>query len=169
MSIRLEDSRVSIRRLIWIGPLTVASSIVAVMIVRAIAVALLHPASSFVPLQVLPPILDTTGLVTWAVLIFAAMTRFLNNAIERFRIVALVVLLVSFLPDIALARRGWFGGTWLEAVALMAMHIAAWAVCVTMLTRSGSADPPSHPSQIRIKHVGYFLLVVILAVTFPRI
>ena len=143
MSIRLQDSRVTIRRLIWLGPLTVLASIVAVLIIRVVAVALLHPASSFVPLQVLPPILDTAVLITWAVLIFTAMTRFLSNAIQRFRTVALVVLFLSFMPDIALARSGWFGGTWLYAVALMGMHIAAWAVCVTMLTRLGRVDRPS--------------------------
>jgi len=42
-------------------------------------------------------------------------------------------LLLSFLPDIGLAKSHLFGATWPYAFALMAMHIPAWAVCVTML------------------------------------
>ena len=46
---------------------------------------------------------------------------------------AIKVLLLSFLPDIALAIS--HRATWPYAFALMSMHIAAWAVCVSMLTR----------------------------------
>jgi hypothetical protein len=43
------------------------------------------------------------------------------------------VLIVSFVPDVALAMMHGFGGGWPEALALMVMHATVWAICVTML------------------------------------
>jgi hypothetical protein len=135
----------SIRRLMWLGPLTVIVSIAAVLLVRVVAVAVLRPAPAFMPLRILPPILDTAVLVIWAVLVFAAMTRFVSDPLRKFKTVALAVLLLSFLPDIALAKLRLFGATWTYAAALMVMHVAAWATCVTTLTRLGPVHTvPSH-------------------------
>jgi hypothetical protein len=99
------------------------------------AVTLLHPEPKFLPLALLPPIVDTAFLVTWAVLIFGVFVRFTSNPIRKFKIIAAVVLLLSFLPDLALARSHWLGATWPYVFALMSMHVAAWAVCVLMLTK----------------------------------
>ena len=125
------------RRLIWLGPLTVFTSTAVVFFVRLIAVAVLHPPSTFRPLGVLPPVVDTTALVTWAVLVFAAMIRFVWDPIPRFKTVAVVVLLLSFLPDIALVKWHVWDATWTYAFVLMVMHVAAWGTCVTMLIRCG--------------------------------
>ena len=38
-----------------------------------------------------------------------------------------------FFPDIVLALAHLFGSGWPEAFVLMTMHIAVWAICVTML------------------------------------
>lgn len=124
-----------IGRLLWLGPLSVLASIIAVAIVRLPAVAVLHPSATFMPLRPLPPILDTAALVIWAVVIFAAMTRLVSDPIRKFKTLAKVVLLFSFVPDILLATLHWFGGTLPYALALMGMHIVAWVTCVTMLTR----------------------------------
>jgi hypothetical protein len=147
MSLQQQHSSVylSMRRLMWLGPLTVVVSIAVVLLVRVVAVAMLRPAPTFIPLRILPPILDTAVLVIWAVLVFAAMLRFVSNPIRKFTAVALAVLLLSFLPDIALAKWRIWGATWSYAFALMVMHIAAGAACVLLLTRLG----PVHtaPSQ----------------------
>jgi hypothetical protein len=42
------------------------------------------------------PVVDTAALVTWAVLVFAAMLRFVCDPIRRFKSVSVVVLLLSF-------------------------------------------------------------------------
>jgi len=135
MPISHSSRSLQLRRLIWVGPLTVLTSIAAVLLVRVIAVALLHPGPKFLPLALVPPILDTVVLVTWAVLVFGAFVRFASNAIRKYKIIAAIVLLLSFLPDIAIARSHWLGATWPYAFALMSMHVAAWAVCVLMLTK----------------------------------
>jgi hypothetical protein len=59
------------------------------------------------------------------------------------------VLIVSFVPDIALAVLHWFGGGWPEALALMVMHVAVWAICVTLLpalTMTGGGPDSATPS-----------------------
>ena len=143
------------RELIWVGPLTVLASIAAVLLVRFIAVALLHPEPAFKPLTVMPAILDTAILVTCAVFVFRRVVsggglpgmllalagrRFLTlDPIPAYRFLSFRVLLVSFLPDIAVAIS--LREKWPYAVALAAMHVAAWAVCVPMLTKlTGGED-----------------------------
>jgi hypothetical protein len=51
---------------------------------------------------------------------------------------AVRALIVSFVPDIAVAF--WPRAKWPYAFALAAMHIAAWAVCVPMLTKLTTKD-----------------------------
>ena len=125
---------VVISRLIWAGPLTVLASLVAVLVVRVVAVAMLQPAASFQPLWWPPPIIDTVLLVSAAVFVFSFVATTASNPIRTFRFIAVIVLLFSFLPDVLLAVRHSFGGGWPEASALMLMHVVASAVTVTMLS-----------------------------------
>jgi NADH:ubiquinone oxidoreductase subunit K len=81
---------------------------------------------------------DTAALVTWAVLVFIGMERFVRDPIHRFKTLSVVVLLLSFLPDIALVKWRVWDATWGYAFALMIMHIAAWGTCVTVLIRLGA-------------------------------
>jgi len=43
-----------LRRLVWVGPLTVVASIAAVLLVRGAVVTVLHPEPAFLPLTVTP-------------------------------------------------------------------------------------------------------------------
>jgi hypothetical protein len=148
MSKRHSCASVELGRLIWVGPLTVLLSITAVLVLRAIALILIHPEPSFLPLTLLPPVLDTTVLVTFAVLVFHRVLSgrrlpgalmaladkhfFIVDPVSAFRFLAFRALLVSFLPDIGIAiSRPRY---WRYAVVLAAMHIAAWGVCVAVLT-----------------------------------
>lgn len=128
-----EPAPIKLVRLLWAGPLTLALSVVAVLLIRALAVAILNPDAKFLPLAPQPPVFDTLFLGTCAVLVFLAMGRYSSEPIRAYRSLAWKLLLVSFAPDIALARLHWFGGGWSEALALMAMHVAVWAMCVTTL------------------------------------
>jgi hypothetical protein len=132
----------SIRRLLWLGPLTVFASIAVVLLIRVVAVAVLHPAPTFMPLRVLPPILDTAVLVIWAVIVFVALDRFTSDPTHKFKSIARGVLLLSFVPDIALAKWQLWGATWTYVVVLMLMHVGAWAACVTVLTRLHTCEQP---------------------------
>ena len=115
------------------GALTVFASVVAVLIIRAIAVAILHPSPRFEPLTIGPPIMDTVIAATIAVLVFLKVAENSVRPVRTWRRIALVVLIVSLWPDVALAQAHSMGGGWPEAYALMAMHVAVCALCVTML------------------------------------
>ena len=128
-------SPVQFRRLLWVGPLAVLASIVGVLIVRIIAVAVLQPEPLPLSLMWLTPIIFTAVLVTGAVLVFALVARFAKNPIRTYQVIAFVVLLLSLLPDVAYAGSGMPGANWPTAIALMVMHVVAWAICVPILSK----------------------------------
>jgi hypothetical protein len=132
------SSPVQFRRLLWVGPLTVIAAIIGVLIVRVIAVAVLQPDPMPMSLGWLAPIFLTAVLVTGAVLVFALVARFAKNPIRTYQVIAFLVLLLSLLPDVAYARALMPGANWPTAIALMVMHVVAWAICVLMLTRLSS-------------------------------
>lgn len=104
-------------RLLWVGPLTVVASIAGVLIVRVLAVAILHPDPTPMSLGWVLPTLFTLILVTGAVLVFAVVARFAKNPIRSYQIIALVFLLLSFLPDIGFAQSSMPGANWPNAIA----------------------------------------------------
>jgi hypothetical protein len=134
------SSRFQLTRLFWVGPLTVLASVVAVLLARLVAVALVSPPPAFTPLGWDSCAVLTAMLVTSAVLIFVLVARLASNPIRTFQIVAVVALLLSFWPDVLIARSNMPGANWPDAFALMALHVVAWAVCVAMLTKLMSTD-----------------------------
>jgi hypothetical protein len=120
-----------LKRLVWAGPLTVLASCLAVLLIRAAVVAILKPQATFLPLTLRPPIIDTVWGAGAAVLVFRAICR--DEPVNRYRALALKALAVSLLPDVWLAFQHGFGGGWPEAFALATMHVAVWAICVTLL------------------------------------
>ena len=127
-------SKIELRRLWWVGPLTILASILGVLIVRVIAVVILRPDPTPMSLGWVMPVIFTFVLVTGAVLVFALVSRFAANPIRTYQIIAFVFLLISFLPDIGFARSPMPGANWPNAIALMIMHIVAWGICVSMLS-----------------------------------
>ncbi|MGA8594141.1 MAG: hypothetical protein WB676_05295 [Bryobacteraceae bacterium] len=92
---------------------------------------------------------DTVVAATCAVLVFLAKARYSLEPVREYRALAAKVLVVSFVPAIALAVLHGFGGGWPEALALMAMHVAVWAICVTLLpalTMTGGGPDSATPS-----------------------
>ena len=122
-------------RLLWVGPLTVLASILGVLIVRVIAVAILHPDPTPLSLGWVVPSISTFVLVTGAVLVFALVSRFAANPIRTYQIIAFIFLLLSFLPDIVYPQSHMRGANWPNAVALMTMHVVAWGICVSILSK----------------------------------
>ena len=120
-------------RLVWAGPLTILFSVIAVSLIRLAAVSILRPNAEFMPLTPGPPAFDTVVAVAIAIFVFARIWSDSLEPAREYRSLAAKVLIISFAPDVALAVMHGFGGGWPEAFALMAMHIAVWAICVTML------------------------------------
>ena len=134
-------SSIQLRRLLWVGPLTVVAAVVAVQIVRFIVVALLPQASNAMQLSFMGiSVVFTAVLVIGAVLVFALVARFAAKPIALYQRIAFIVLLLSFIPDALLARSSMPGASWPNSIALIVLHIVAWGVTVWMLTKLTVAD-----------------------------
>jgi hypothetical protein len=129
------EERVSYRRLLWVGPLAIVASVIANQIVHLLALSLFNISPDFPPLQFGPPIMFTIMGVLGAVIVYAIVGRLSRRPIRLFRVIALIALVLSFIPDIGLLTSNMLPGTSLIAVGTLAvMHIVAWAITVWMLT-----------------------------------
>lgn len=129
--------RVVYSKLWWAGPLAIVAALVANLAATALFQALLRPDPAFMPLTFGAVIFFTTMGVLGATIVYAALGRFSSRPVSLFRRVALIVLVVSFIPDLLLPfqPQAFPGVTWPNAIALMVLHAIAWAVCVPLLTR----------------------------------
>jgi hypothetical protein len=66
-----ESAHVDSRRMLWLAPLTIAVSVLAVLAVREVAIRVVHPAPGFAPLTLAPPVIDTILGCLGAILVFA--------------------------------------------------------------------------------------------------
>jgi hypothetical protein len=131
----VSGGEIDLRRLYWVGPATVAVSVLAVWVVQQISLAILPPLPRFSGsvLNSNEPAIATAVLVTGAVFTFPIIVDAAVNPLRSFRRLALGVLLVSCVPNVfGFATRGDID---VGKLALMVLHIVAWAVTVTMLTR----------------------------------
>lgn len=136
ISRQAQAPQVKASRLWWVGPLAIVVSIVANLIVRVIAVSVLGVSEEFPPLGWAPPIMFTIIGVLGATIVFAIVARASKRPVALFRTIALVVLVISLVPDILLWTSNAMPGTSLAAVlALMLMHVITWAITITLLTR----------------------------------
>ena len=145
-------SPVELRRLYWVGPLTVVAATLGVLVVRVIGVAIVRPSPAFPHLAWLPPTVFTVFLVICAVLVFALVVRFSKRPYRMYFIISVIVLVLSFLPDAAEPVFALVpGANWPNAILLMILHVVAWAITVGMLfrlTRSRSAAR-GEPQRVR--------------------
>jgi len=97
--------RVSWMRLLWVAPLTVVAAVVVCFALRAILQAI-DPSLARMPQLGSPMVtLAIEGAVA-AVVVFVLFVLFVPRAIFWFRIVAVVALVLSWIPDIALGLGG---------------------------------------------------------------
>ncbi len=124
---------INLDRILWVGPLTVLASVGAVVLIRAVAVAILHSDAMFEPFTPYHVIFDSVIGAAGAVFVFWQTCQYSLKHIRFYRKLAAGVLFISLGPDAALALGHWFGGGWPEAFALASMHVVVWAICVTIL------------------------------------
>jgi hypothetical protein len=124
---------VATERIWWVGLLLVAAATLVNGLVQAAALALLPVDPGFMPLQSPVYVPFTIVGAGAGVLTYAALVRFTRRPITTFRIVALVVLVLSYLPDLGLFSMmpGATAGT---VGALMLMHTLTAAIVVGGLT-----------------------------------
>ena len=133
-------SPIQLKKLWWVGPITVLASVIGVLIVRAIAMALLNPPYAPGLEMIMIPIVLTVVLCTAAVVVFALVGRFAKNPIRTYIIISSVFLVISFLPDIAVVSAPMPGAGWPYSITLMIMHVVAGAITVFMLIKLTAAN-----------------------------
>jgi hypothetical protein len=130
------------------GVLSVAGAIVAVLVVRWVALALIDVPPEFLPLAG-PSAAGffTTALGIAAVVVYAVVRRFAKRPERTFRWISVGVLVVSFLPDLWLlsdAGAEQFEGSTPGGVMILAvLHVVAAAVIVPGLTLGAGREPSS--------------------------
>ncbi|QIN82185.1 hypothetical protein GBA63_05635 [Rubrobacter tropicus] len=130
-----EGRGVPLGRLAMVGALTVVVAVVVNVVIRTVAVSVFGIGEGFQPLGVGPTVFFTVVGVTGAVVVFGLILRFARRPVRLFRRVALVVLVVSLVPDVLLLFAGSMPGVTAAGVGtLMIEHVATWAVAVGMLT-----------------------------------
>ena len=127
-------------RLWWVGALVIASSLVVNLLVRSAVLALF-------PTQIITAdhIIMLTVLGTLAaILVFTLVAWRATRPITLYRRIAVVALLLSFIPDILIFVTGGYSGIVVGAYILM--HITTAAICVIGLTKFTQArDKAEHP------------------------
>jgi hypothetical protein len=126
---------IQLKKLWWVGPLTVLTAILGVLIVRGIALAILPPPYAPGLAMLAIPIVLTLVLCTGAVLVFAVVGRFAKNPVRTYLIISSVFLVISFLPDLAVVSAPMPGAGWPYSITLMIMHVVAGLITVSMLIK----------------------------------
>jgi Family of unknown function (DUF6069) len=131
----MSTSTIQLKKLWWVGPLTVLAAIIGVLVVRTIAVAILpKPLGPGLAMLMLPIVL-TLILCTGAVMVFALVGRFAKKPFRIFIIISAVFLVISFFPDIAVASGHMPGMNWSYSITLMIMHVVAGFITVFTLIK----------------------------------
>jgi uncharacterized membrane protein YhaH (DUF805 family) len=85
--------------------------------------------------MIMLPVMLTLILCTGAVIVYALVGRFAKNPIRTYVIISAVFLVISFLPDIAVASAPFPGAGWAYAITLMIMHVVAGFITVYTLIK----------------------------------
>jgi hypothetical protein len=127
---------VALRKLLWIGPLTVVSTAIANLIIRTIAVSIFGIPEAFQYLQAPTIIGSTIIFLLVALLAFVLVSRFARRPIQFYRILALVVLCISFLGPV-MTLVGLFPAPGMGLAifwTMIVMHIVSAIIVIGLFT-----------------------------------
>ncbi|HYX48822.1 MAG TPA: DUF6069 family protein [Ktedonobacteraceae bacterium] len=127
---------VALHKLFWVGPLTIVSAVLANLIIRSIAISIFGIPETFQYLQSSTVIGSTVIFVLLALLAFVLVSHFARRPIQFYRMLALVVLGISFLSPV-MALLGLFpvpGMTLSIFWTMIAMHIVSAIIVIGLVT-----------------------------------
>ena len=136
MASTLLREQVALRKLIWVGPLTIVSTVIVNLIIRSIAVSSFGVPETFQYLQAPYVIGSTIVFVLVALFVFVLVNRFARRPIQFYRILAFVVLCISFLSPV-LALVGLFpapGMTLSIFWTMIVMHTVSAIIVMGLFT-----------------------------------
>ena len=136
MASTLLREQVALRKLIWVGPLTIVFTVIVNLIIRSIAVSIFGVPETFQYLQAPYVIGSTIVFLLVALLAFVLVNRFARRPIRFYRILAFVVLCISFLSPV-MALVGLFpapGMTLSIFWTMIVMHLVSAIIVVGLFT-----------------------------------
>ena len=136
MASTLSREHVALRKLIWVGPLTIVSTAIVNLIIRTIAVSIIGVPETFQDLQAPSVIGSTIVFLLVALLAFVLVNRFARRPIRFYRLLAFVVLCISFLSPV-MALVGLFpapGMTLSIFWTMIVMHLFSAIIVVSLFT-----------------------------------
>ena len=128
--------RFALRKLVWVGPLTIVVAALVNLVIRSVAVAFFGVPGGFTDLQAPVVIGSTIVFLLLALLVFVLVGRVSSHPVRIFRIVAGVALLVSFLNPIMLLA-GVFPAVGMNLHIFwttIIMHCVSALITVSLLT-----------------------------------
>ena len=131
---------VSWTRLLWVGPLTVAVALLVNLVIKTLAQAL-NPSLAEMGQLGRPLIILTLEGAILAVLVFALLVWLVPHPIRWFRLVAVIALLLSLIPDLLLGLGGDLRRTGSAMVAPFTRFGAMF-----FPAEQGGGRPPGGPS-----------------------
>jgi len=136
MASTLLREQVALRKLIWVGPLTIVSTVIANLIIRSIAVSSFGVPETFQYVQAPYVIGSTILFVLVALLVFVLVNRFARRPIQFYRLLAFVVLCISFLSPV-MALIGLFPAPEMTLSifwTMIVMHIVSAIIVIGLFT-----------------------------------
>lgn len=130
------QERFAIRKLIWVGPLTIIVAALVNLVIRTIAVTFFGVPDGFTYLQAPFVIGSTIIFMLLALLAFVLVGRFARHPVRFYRILALVALFVSFLFPVQ-ALTGLFPAPGMNLHifwTMIVMHTVTASIAVGLLT-----------------------------------
>jgi len=136
MASTLLREQVALRKLIWVGPLTIVFTVIVNLLIRSIAVSIFGVPETFQYLQAPYVIGSTIVFLLVALLAFVLVNRFARRPIRFYRLLAFVVLCISFLSPV-MALVGLFpapGMTLSIFWTMIVMHLVSAIIVVGLFT-----------------------------------
>jgi hypothetical protein len=127
---------VALRKLVWVGPLTIVIAALVNLVIRTLAVAFFGVPEDFTYLQAPFVIGSTVVFLVLALVAFILVGRFARRPVGFYRILALVALFISFLnPVMALAGLFPAPGMNLHIFwTMIVLHTVTALITVSLLT-----------------------------------
>jgi hypothetical protein len=167
---------VSFTRLLWVGPLTVIVALVVNLAIRTIVQALDPSLAEMGQLGRSMIILTVEGAIL-AVIVFALMVWLVPHPIRRFRVVAVIALLLSLIPDALLGLGGDQRRLGSSLVAPFSRFGAMFFPATQQGGRPGGGPPPSEalpalPAEqvlvLMLLHIATAVVCIVMLTTLTR-
>lgn len=131
------QERVATRKLVWVGPLTIALAVVVNLVARALAVSFFGASASFPYLQA--PVISITTVVflVLALLVFVLVGRVSSHPVRSFRIVGGIALVASFFNPLMQLAGHWLPATGMNLPifwTMIVMHCVSALITISLLT-----------------------------------